>query len=99
MTEADLISFFPEADLILLEGFKNSPYPKIEIVRRGVSRTPVSNPDGLLAVATDLPPEAFSWVLPAGVPLTDLNDADGICRLIRETLLRIQQPAVTPISG
>lgn len=89
MTEADLISFFPEADLILLEGFKNSPYPKIEIVRRGVSRTPVSNPDGLLAVATDLPPEAFSGVLPAGVPLTDLNDADGICRLIRETLLRI----------
>ena len=99
VTEADLISFFPEADLILLEGFKNSPYPKIEIVRRGVSRTPVSNPDGLLAVATDLPPEAFSWVLPAGVLLTDLNDADGICRLIRETLLRIQQPAVTPISG
>ena len=30
VTEADLISFFPEADLILLEGFKNSPYPKIE---------------------------------------------------------------------
>ena len=89
VTEADLISFFPEADLILLEGFKNSPYPKIEIVRRGVSRTPVSNPDGLLAVATDLPPEAFSGVLPAGVPLTDLNDADGICRLIRETLLPI----------
>ena len=78
-----------EADLILLEGFKNSPYPKIEIVRRGVSRTPVSNPDGLLAVATDLPPEAFSGVLPAGVLLTDFNDADGICRLIRETLLRI----------
>lgn len=26
--------FFPEADIILLEGFKNSPYPKIELGQR-----------------------------------------------------------------
>ena len=37
MTEEQLITWFPEADLILLEGFKTCPYPKIELVRRGNS--------------------------------------------------------------
>ena len=29
---------FPEADLILLEGFKYSTYPKIEIIRKEIRR-------------------------------------------------------------
>ena len=41
VTEAELFSFFPEADLILLEGFKHSSYAKIEVVREGVSQAPV----------------------------------------------------------
>ena len=31
--ERDFFQAFPEADVILLEGFKDSPYPKIEVVR------------------------------------------------------------------
>lgn len=53
--EAALIAQFPEADLILLEGFKYSAWPKLEVVRAGNSAAPVSNPATLLALVTDLP--------------------------------------------
>ena len=53
VTERDLIALYPEADLILLEGFKWTAYPKIEIVRRGVSASSVCDPNTLLALITD----------------------------------------------
>lgn len=51
--ETDLIRQFPEADLIFLEGLKNSAYPKIEVVRRAISKKPVSNPEGRFLIVTD----------------------------------------------
>ena len=51
--ETALIALYPEADLILLEGFKWTDYPKIELVRRSVSEKPVCDPDTLLALVTD----------------------------------------------
>ena len=45
---------FPQADLILLEGGKQTPYPKIEIVRSGVSDEPVCDPLTLIGLYTDL---------------------------------------------
>ena len=53
---------FPEAELILLEGGKESCYPKIEVVRQGISTTPVSNPEGRFLLVTDYPLEQFSEV-------------------------------------
>ena len=53
MDEARLAQFFPEADLILLEGMKDSAYPKIELVRGAVSRESVCVPETLLALVTD----------------------------------------------
>ena len=53
VSEADLFALYPEADLILLEGFKWTAYPKIELVRSGVSEQPVCDPDTLLALVTD----------------------------------------------
>ena len=52
-TAEELIAFFPEADLILLEGFKESPLPKVEIVRKGNSEQSVCDPKTLLALITD----------------------------------------------
>lgn len=54
-TEEQLVRLFPEADLILLEGFKKSTYPKIEIVRKGNSEAPVCTDESLTAVAADFP--------------------------------------------
>lgn len=53
ITEVDLIPMFKEADVILLEGFKYSTYPKIEVVRQANSEKPICNPQGLIAIATD----------------------------------------------
>ena len=49
----ELIAAFPEADLILLEGFKYSEYPKIEVVRKGNSSESVCDPKYLLGIVTD----------------------------------------------
>ena len=74
--EAALIAQFPEADLILLEGFKYSAWPKLEVVRAGNSEAPVANPATLLALVTDLPLEV------PGVPTLPLGDAEGAAALL-----------------
>lgn len=51
--EQELIGYFPEAELILLEGLKDSAYPKIEVIRKAVSDHPVSNPQGRMLIVTD----------------------------------------------
>lgn len=72
VTKEELLAFFPEADLILLEGFKETTLPKIEIVRKGNSETPVCDPKTLLALVTDT--EAR---LP-GVPVFGLEDIEEL---------------------
>lgn len=84
VTEDFLITQFPEADLVLLEGFKYTAWPKLEVVRRGNSEAPVSDPATLLALVTDLPLEV------PGVPVLSLNDPHGVAcfllRLVKEGL-------------
>lgn len=53
VSEKELFAAFPEADLILLEGFKYSPYPKIEVIRKEISNTPVSDQDTCVAYVSD----------------------------------------------
>lgn len=57
MTEQELWRFFPEADLILLEGFKYSTYPKIEVVRQGISERCVCAKEYVAAVVSDFIPK------------------------------------------
>jgi len=52
--EKYFIEAFKDFDLIILEGFKYSSYPKIELVRSAVSSRPVSDPETVLAYVTDL---------------------------------------------
>lgn len=76
VSETDLFALYPEADVILLEGFKWTDYPKLEIVRRGVSEAPVCDPATLLALVTDTPARL------AGIPVFAPDDVDGIAALI-----------------
>lgn len=55
VTEQHLIAQFQDADLILMEGFKHSFWPKLELVRSGNSDASVCDPAALLALVTDLP--------------------------------------------
>jgi molybdopterin-guanine dinucleotide biosynthesis protein len=70
----DLKVHFP-VGLIILEGGKNTSYPKIEVLRQGVSDGLVSSPPHL-AVCTDGP-----WEL-TGVPKVGLNEFDRLAELI-----------------
>ena len=50
----ELTGAFPEADVILAEGLKGLPVPKIEVVRSAISQKPASNPEGRFLVVSDL---------------------------------------------
>lgn len=82
LEETDFLSMFPEADLVLLEGFKHSAWPKLEIVRAGNSDRPVCDPATLLALVTDLP-----LAIP-GVPLIPFGDGEAAARIVLDYLSR-----------
>jgi molybdopterin-guanine dinucleotide biosynthesis protein MobB len=81
-TIEDLIDrFFEDVDVVLLEGFKNSRLPKIELHRQQRSPTLLcrgeeSDPT-LVAVASDQP-------LVLDVPVLDINHPSSVADFIRE---------------
>lgn len=77
-SETMLFQSFPEADLIFLEGFKNSDYPKIEIVRSENSKESICDPKTLVALVSDLPLSI------ADVPVFGLNEIESIAAFICE---------------
>lgn len=79
--EAQFWDWFPEADLILLEGFKSYPCPKLEVIRKGNSQRSVCDRRGLTAIATNLPPEGRGD-FPGSVPVLDLNKPKEIAAWI-----------------
>ena len=90
MTPEQLASWFPEADLILLEGFKDSGYPKMELIRGANSSDCVCRGRNLRAVVTDLAPGAVKG-LPEGVSVFGLEDVESIAEFILKDLF--------PLSG
>ena len=75
ISEKELTAEFPESDIIILEGFKYSEYPKVEAVRREVSSGPVCDPRFLLAIAADFSPEEFQEEY-RGVPVYGLEEQE-----------------------
>jgi len=75
-----LLAMMTEADIVLIEGAKETSYPKIEVVRRGNSDQPVTPPDKLIALATDI-----ALVLP-GVPTVDINDVETMVGIILDRI-------------
>lgn len=55
-----LVSLFPGADVVIIEGMKDSTLPKMEVVRRGIGDKPVSNPEGRILIVTDYPSGTFA---------------------------------------
>ena len=56
---AELAALFPDAEIILIEGLKNTSLPKIEVVRSEISDSPISNMEGRFLIVTDLPQDRF----------------------------------------
>ena len=89
ISEKELMEFFPEADLILLEGFKYSTYPKIEIVRKENSSESVCNPKRLMAIATNLDAEEREALsVPEDVPFFELDNVESIAEFILSDYFR-----------
>jgi molybdopterin-guanine dinucleotide biosynthesis protein MobB len=71
-----------DVDIILSEGYKGGPHPKIEVFRRGHRPDLLCGPgDGLVAIASDVP-------LERGVPCVDINDARSLVDIIEARFLR-----------
>jgi len=73
----DLLGKLAPVDLVLVEGFKRDPFPKLEI-HRVANGKPLIQPDDayIVAIASDTP-------LPqAKVPVIDLNDIEAIADVL-----------------
>jgi molybdopterin-guanine dinucleotide biosynthesis protein MobB len=79
-----LAEFFSDVDIVLIEGFKLSALPKIEVYRRERSATLLCRGNEydpmLRAVASDEP-------LELDVPRLDINDADRVADFIEREFL------------
>ena len=64
-------------DVIFTEGYKHGNKPKIEVYRSAVHQELHSKPEDLIAIASDI---SFN----NGIPCFGLDDAHGICELIKE---------------
>lgn len=83
--EQELISYFPEADLIFLEGLKNSNYPKFEIIRKDNSKISVCNKENLISILSDM--DKIQDV----EKIINLNDIDLIVKEILKYMKEVGQ--------
>lgn len=68
-----------DMDMIIVEGMKNSYYPKIEILREGISDKPICDHKTLIAVATD---GKEIKNIEKGIPSVELNNVKAISQII-----------------
>ena len=67
---------FEGMDLVLTEGHKRGPYPKVEVQRAARSLELLCDPAELLALVTDTPLQDLA------APQVDLNDVPRLCELV-----------------
>jgi molybdopterin-guanine dinucleotide biosynthesis protein B len=74
------IKHLSPCDLVIVEGYKNEPIPKVEVHRRA-GHTPLLYPDDaqVVAVATD-------ELLDTQLPQLDVDDAEDVARFIVQHL-------------
>lgn len=68
-------------DLIITEGYKHGPFPKIEVSRKEVSGELICSEDELIALVTD---NLFS----SDIPHFSLDDAGGLAKFLEQRFLR-----------
>ena len=82
---------FAPCDLVLVEGYKHAPIPKLEVHRPGLGR-PVLHPGDrdIVAVASDAPIET-------ALPVLDLNRPDDIAAFIIDHLGRGHEAGIAAV--
>ncbi len=84
--ENELDTFFAGCDLVLIEGYKGGPWPKIEVFRRGrdLRREPLAGEIDVLAVVTD-----DHVALPDGVRRFGAREAERIADFVETVIADI----------
>lgn len=78
----ELMGQFQEADILFLEGMKESSYPKIEVIRKAISDAPASNPEGRFLIVTDWEKERFAE------PAIGFEELDQVTDYIMSAIIR-----------
>ncbi|MEO6361657.1 MAG: molybdopterin-guanine dinucleotide biosynthesis protein B, partial [Caldimonas sp.] len=89
---AELLAELGPCDWALVEGFKHAALPKIEVWRAATGKR-AQYPDDpyVIAIASD---SADQLPAPTGLPLFELDDAEGICAFLLRNRERCRfQPA------
>ena len=73
---AALLARMAPVDLVLVEGFKRGPHPKIEVHRAAVGKPLLHPGDGSVVAVAAAP------VLPAPIPVVDLDDVGAVADLV-----------------
>lgn len=77
--DAVITGHLGDTDLVLTEGYKRGPYPKIEVHRSSRSDQLLCSPEEMLALVSDR-----EW--PISVPQFSLDDASGLAKFLVEWL-------------
>ena len=80
----DMVEQFDNVDIILVEGYKTSKYPKLEIVRSEINEKPLCDPKDLKAIVSNVSNEAWKC------PVIDLEDIDAIIECVLDRHIRIK---------
>jgi molybdopterin-guanine dinucleotide biosynthesis adapter protein len=76
-TLSQLLAKLTPCDLVLVEGFKSEPFPKIEVFRASVGKAPLYPQDKLIvALASDEPVRGID------IPWANLNDIRAVADLV-----------------
>lgn len=74
---AELLARLSPCDLVLVEGFKSEPHPKMEVYRAAVGKSPLYLEDPrIVALATDEAPGDL------GIPVVDLNSIAAVADVV-----------------
>ncbi len=90
----DLLRRLSPVDLVLVEGYKSEPHPKLEVYRAAVGK-PLLHPDDphIVAIAADGPlPEAR-------VPVVHLDDIEGIADILIRNAVPLEDVVAAPGSA
>jgi molybdopterin-guanine dinucleotide biosynthesis protein B len=80
----ELLRKLTPVDLVIVEGYKRQPHPKLEVYRAGLGK-PLLHPDDphIVAIAADAPaPDAR-------VPVVDIDDIDAIVEMLLTRAARL----------
>jgi len=81
LTLSQIVHGMTDVDLVLVEGYKRSNFPKIEIIREAAGREPICSQEEVIALVTDLPN-------PFSVPSFGLEDISQLADFLVKTFLQ-----------